>query len=184
MGSKGWPSELSGERLVAAVRAHLHAPAARAIARHLSHSPAMLDELVSLGRYLGIEAAQFPELMWLVDVASIPELPIGWLRCELTLTLTLTKTRSRTRTQTRTLTRTRCEDIDGRVYYWNAALSLAQWEHPQHSYIVGVATRLTQSVSRARRTSGAAAQEAEVRAQAAVEGDESFRSRRSSFIEE
>ena len=171
MGSKGWPSELSGERLVAAVRAHLHAPAARAIARHLSHSPAMLDELVSLGRYLGIEAAQFPELMWLVDVASIPELPIGWLRCELTLTLTLSLTKTRTRTRTRT----RCEDIDGRVYYWNAALSLAQWEHPQHSYIVGVATRLTQSILGARRKSGAVAQEAEVRAQAVVE-DESFKS--------
>ena len=88
MGRKGWPSELSGETLVAAVRDYLHAPAARAIARHLSHSPAMLDELVSLGRYLGIEAAQFPELMWLVDVASVPELPIGWLRCELTRTRT------------------------------------------------------------------------------------------------
>ena len=113
--------------------------------------------------------------MWLVDVATNPELPIGWLRCELTLTLTLTKTRSRTRTQTRTLTRTRCEDIDGRVYYWNAALSLAQWEHPQHSYIVGVATRLTQSILGARRKSGAVAQEAEVRAQAVVE-DESFKS--------
>ena len=58
MGRKGWPSELSGESLVAAVRAHLHAPAARAHARHLSHSPAMLDELVSLGRYLGIDAQQ------------------------------------------------------------------------------------------------------------------------------
>ena len=166
MGRKGWPSELSGESLVAAVRDYLHAPAARAIARHLSHSPAMLDELVSLGRYLGIEAAQFPELMWLVDVASVPELPIGWLRCELT--------------QARTRTRSRCEDIDGRVYYWNAALSLAQWEHPQHSYIVGVATRLTQSVLKSRRNSAAAAQEGEARA---LVEDESFRSRRSSFIE-
>ena len=104
--------------------------------------------------------------MWLVDVATNPELPIGWLRCEDTLTLTLTPTPTPTPTLTPTLTR--CEDIDGRVYYWNAALSLAQWEHPQHSYLVGVATRLTQSVTRARRTSGAAAQEAEVRAQ--VEG--------------
>ena len=51
------------------------------------------------------------------------------------------------------------------MYYWNAALSLAQWEHPQHSYIVGVAMRLTQSVTRARRNSDAAAQEAEARAQ-------------------
>ena len=106
--------------------------------------------------------------MWLVDVATNPELPIGWLRCEDTLTLTLTPTPTPTPTPTLTPTLTRCEDIDGRVYYWNAALSLAQWEHPQHSYLVGVATRLTQSVTRARRTSGAAAQEAEVRAQ--VEG--------------
>ena len=85
MGRKGWPSELGGESLIAAVRAQLHAPAARAIAQHLAHSPKMVDELVSLGRYLGIEAAEFPELMWLVDVASFPQLPVGWLRCEPTL---------------------------------------------------------------------------------------------------
>ena len=82
-----------------------------------------------------------------------------------TLTPNPAPTPTPTLTLTRTPTLTRCEDIDGRVYYWNAALSLAQWEHPQHSYLVGVATRLTQSVTRARRTSGAAAQEAEVRAQ-------------------
>ena len=96
------------------------------------------------------------------------------------LTLALTRARARARTRTRTRTRTRCEDIDGRVYYWNAALSLAQWEHPQHSYIVGVATRLTQSVLKSRRNSAAAAQEGEARA---LVEDESFRSRRSSFIE-
>ena len=57
-----------------------------------------------------------PELMWLVDAAMSPELPIGWLRQEPT--------------------------GFANEYYYNAPSGVAQWEHPQTSFLTGVATRL------------------------------------------
>ena len=85
---------------------------------------------------------------------ATPELPAGWLRCETS---------------------------DHKVYYWNAALSISQWEHPQHSYLSGVATRLTHAVARVRKA--AAAAEAAEEARALLERTDSPhpRSRRSSM---
>ena len=54
--------------------------------------------------------------MWLVDAAMSPELPVGWIRQEPT-------------------------GFAGE-YYYNAPSGVAQWEHPQTSFLTGVAMRL------------------------------------------
>ena len=124
VGRTRWASELSGEALLRAARQHLWAPAQARRARHLAHTPCPVDETLVLAQYLGIDPQLYPELLWLADAAMTPDMPVGWLRCDA---------------------------ADGiSEYYWNATLGVAQWEHPQLSYISGVATRLVQSIARAR----------------------------------
>ena len=125
VGRTRWASELSGEALLRAARQHLWAPAQARRARQLAHTPCPVDETLVLAMYLGIDPQLYPELLWLADAAMTPDMPVGWLRC--------------------------CDAADGiSEYYWNATLGVAQWEHPQLSYISGVATRLVQSIARAR----------------------------------
>ena len=94
-------------------------------ARQLWHAPCPLDTLVLLGQYLGLEASVHPTLMWLVDCALTLALPLGWQRVELL-------------------------HAQGgecaREYYCNSAFGLAQWEHPQLSFLTGVARRLRRAV--------------------------------------
>ena len=94
-------------------------------ARQLWHAPCPLDTLVLLGQYLGLEASLHPTLMWLVDCALALKLPLGWQRVELVHAQS-----------------GEC----AREYYCNAAFGLAQWEHPQLSFLTGVARRLRRAV--------------------------------------
>ena len=54
-------------------------PLIPARAAALWHEPCHLNELITYGNYIGVDAALFPEFMWLVNVALTPELPVGWL---------------------------------------------------------------------------------------------------------
>lgn len=120
------PAGLSGDALVQAAKDHVLAPVQAKRARSLAHQPCMADELFLLGQYLGVDALEFPELMWLAEAAMSAELPMGWLWHE---------------------------PLDDRThgYFFNAALGVAQWEHPQHSYIAGVAARLVESQRKIKR---------------------------------
>jgi len=109
-----WP-DLHGAELEARAEAELWAPVKSARAAALAHEPCQLTELINFGNYIGLDAALYPELMWLVNVALTPELPVGWLHRSLP---------------------------DGSAYYWNAILGLAQWEHPAVSYCCGIAKRI------------------------------------------
>ena len=108
----------SGDSLAAITRRELYEPrcAARAVA--LSHQPDPLDVIVRQGAYMNLDAARFPELMWLAELALTPLLPPGWVRCP---------------------------DADsGKDFFWNAVCGSAQWEHPYSSFLNGVAARLLQ----------------------------------------
>ena len=81
----------------------------------LAHNPCPLDEIVMNAQLIGLNATVDYELMWIVDPMLTPELPVGWMR----------KT-----------------TVEGLEYYWNAIVGSAQWEHPQVSYLTGVAKHL------------------------------------------
>ena len=115
------PAGLSGDALVRAAKDHVLAPVLAKRVRSLAHQPCPADELFLLGHYLGVDALEFPELMWLAEAAMSADLPLGWLWHE-------------------------PPDDRTRGYFFNAALGVAQWEHPQHSYIAGVAARLVESL--------------------------------------
>ena len=72
--------------------------------------------------------------MFLVDAILTPELPVGWLRHE---------------------------TAEGKVFFWNAALGVSQWEHPQVAYLTGVTTRLVNALARVRQRAGAVSPSAE-----------------------
>ena len=74
----------------------------------------------------------------------------------------------------------RYRTAEGHLYYLRDD-GVSQWEHPQHSYLSGVATRLTHAVARVRKA--AAAAEAAEEARALLERTDSPhpRSRRSSM---
>jgi hypothetical protein len=98
-------------------------------ARQLWHAPCPLDTLVLLGQYLGLEASLHPTLMWLVDCALALKLPLGWQRIELVHAQSGSQSGSQSG-----------------EYYCNSAFGLAQWEHPQLSFLTGVARRLRRAV--------------------------------------
>ena len=134
VGRARWGSEMGGEALVRAARQQLQQPAAAKVAARLAHQPCPADELVVLGQLLGLDAQLYPELMWLADVAMSAELPVGWLRHE---------------------------TAEGKVFFWNAALGVSQWEHPQVAYLTGVTTRLVNALARVRQRAGAVSPSAE-----------------------
>ena len=88
----------------------------------LSHEPCPLEALILMGHYIGVDACLHPQLMWLVDCALSPELPVGWATIQL---------------------------LDGSEYYGHASCGIAQWEHPQVSFLTGVARALVPLLSSA-----------------------------------
>ena len=107
-------AKLSYERAVEKARELLWTPRREARALELAHSPCPLDELIMSAQYLGINPVEHRDLMFLVDAMMSPELPVGWMRCA----------------------------DGGEEYYWNGLLGWAQWEHPQYSFLTGVAKHL------------------------------------------
>ena len=103
------------DTVVAEVRRQLWQPKRAARSLHLSHSPCPLDTAVLMGQYIGVCAAKRPDLMWLVDLALTPELPVGWVRVE---------------------------GSSGAEHFVHAACGLSQWEHPQTAFLTGIARRL------------------------------------------
>lgn len=89
-------------------------PIRRARALSVSHQPCPLDEIVMAAQYLGLSPTQDAKLMFLVDAMLCPELPVGWLR----------------------------KSTPSGEYFWNSLCGLAQWEHPQISFLTGVADHL------------------------------------------
>jgi len=90
----------------------------------LAHQPCQLEMLVQQAHAMGINPAQSPELMWLVECAQTPTTPVGWLRCSAV------------------------GAIGGEVgqdYYWNMATGITQWEHPHVAFLCGVAKRLIEA---------------------------------------
>ena len=98
-----------------AAHAQLWKPCVGPRAAKLSHEPCPLEAIVLMGHYLGVDACLTPELMWVVDCALSPLMPIGW-------STLLTP--------------------DGTPYYAHAACGLVQWEHPQTAFLTGVVRRL------------------------------------------
>ena len=90
---------------------------ARAI--ELAHQPCPLDEILMAAIYLGIDPVDHCDMMFLIDAMLTPEMPVGWLVLN-------------------------CAGEGGQAdeYYWNTLLGYAQWEHPQLSFLTGVATYL------------------------------------------
>jgi len=111
-----WPG-MHGAELEQTAEQEIWWPLRPARSAVLAHEPCQLSELISFGNYIGLDAALHPELMWLVNCAITPELPVGWLHRN---------------------------TADGSAFYWNVVLGVAQWEHPAVSYYCGVARRLTQ----------------------------------------
>jgi hypothetical protein len=101
----------SAAELEQAVRTQLHEPRRAARAAQLSHEPCPLEALVRMGHFIGIDACLNPGLMWLVDCALTPEMPVGWSEVPLP---------------------------DGRQFYVHAACGMSQWEHPQTAFLTGV----------------------------------------------
>ena len=115
------PRDLDFADATAMARELLWEPRKAARAVDLSHDPCPLDELLHAAMYLGLNpGTNQAELMFLVDCMLSPELPVGWLVRN-------------------------CQGENGAVadeYYWNALLGFAQWEHPQVSFLTGVADYL------------------------------------------
>eukprot|EP00966_Prymnesium_polylepis_P079848 1850360-Prymnesium_polylepis.1 len=57
--------------------------------------------------------------MWLAELALTPELPVGWMVCHL--------------------------DESAPPFYWHPTTALAQWEHPQESFVSGLAARFVRA---------------------------------------
>ena len=125
------PSLGDYERAVGSLRTMLYESRKAARALVLAHTPCPLDEMVYAAQYLGLNAATDRDLMWIIDVMLTPELPVGWLRKS---------------------------TVEGTEYYWNALLGAAQWEHPQVSFLTGVASGLREL--RQREATAAAEREA------------------------
>ena len=68
-----------------------------------------------MGHYLGIDASLHPDLMWIVDCALTPQLPVGWVAVE---------------------------QHSGLPYYAHSSCGLAQWEHPQTAFLTGIVKKL------------------------------------------
>lgn len=120
-GEASWP-EVRGDygRLQSVARHQLWNEQRRAArGARLAHQPCPLDTLIQKAQHLGFDASEQPELMWLVDCALTPEMPVGWLRVS----------------------------VDGAAeglaeYFWNTSTGLTQYEHPHESFLVGVVARL------------------------------------------
>ena len=95
----------------------------RARAERLAHRPCRLEVLIQQGYALGVDASKNPELMWLTDCALTPTMPIGWLTCS----------------------QLGSEIASESHYHWSAVCGLLQWEHPEVSYLCGVAARLVEA---------------------------------------
>jgi len=111
---------LSYPDAVCEARRLLYEPRKAARAVQLASAPCPMDELLINAQYLGLNAAEHAELMFLVDAMLTPELPCGWLR------------------------RAAPGMAAGDEFYWHALLGWAQWEHPQVSLLSGVAAALKQ----------------------------------------
>lgn len=78
----------------------------------LATQPASLSELHVAALYLGFGLRSHPDLCWLASAALCAELPYGWGVAT---------------------------TPGGDPYYYNPALVVAQWEHPTHAYLRGLA---------------------------------------------
>ena len=83
-------------------------------ARHaaLAVRPRSLMELHRAAVYLGIPLRRHPELLWIASALYAAQLPLGWFEAR---------------------------TAEGTVYYYCPALGCAQWEHPAHCHLRGVA---------------------------------------------
>mgnify|MGYP000973805524 CR=1 FL=1 len=116
---------LDSARLERAVKAQLFDSARkRARADVLAHQPCRLEVLVTQGFALGLDAATEPELMWLCDCALAPRLPLGWIASSASGSM---------------------RHGDGSEFYWHTVVGLTQWEHPEVSFLTGVAARLVEA---------------------------------------
>ena len=112
-----WPG-LKGTALLNTAKRELWERSGVASARavQLCAQPCPLDLVVQMAIYLGIEPTTHPQLMWLAHAALSPEsLPAGWAAAT---------------------------DQFGETYYWNKAMGLCQWDHPQVAFLCGVAAKL------------------------------------------
>ena len=98
-----------------ALQAELHTPCVAMRAAQLHHEPCPLEAVVLMGHYLGIDASLHPDLMWIVDCALTPQLPVGWVAVE---------------------------QHSGLPYYAHSSCGLAQWEHPQTAFLTGIVKKL------------------------------------------
>ena len=124
---QAWPERdtATSERLERVTKAALwDAPRRRARGEQLAHLPCRVETLVQQGFALGLDPSQHRDLMWLADVALAPEVPVGWIPC------------------------TALGAEDEATFYWSVASGLTQWEHPEVSFISGVATRLVSARQR------------------------------------
>jgi len=115
VGEDSWPG-MPASFVNEEARRAIWEPRRTARAVWLAHTPCPLEELVMMAQYLGLDASLQPELMWLVDCALTPELPPGWVRCEVGET--------------------------GEEYFHHSTCGLTQWEHPTTAFLTGVARRL------------------------------------------
>ena len=113
------PRGLSYTQSVAKAKELIWEPRKTARAIELAHQPCPLDEILMAAIYLGIDPVDHCDMMFLIDAMLTPEMPVGWLVLN-------------------------CAGEGGQAdeYYWNTLLGYAQWEHPQLSFLTGVATYL------------------------------------------
>ena len=120
LAGEAWAHDVSEDvepaELVAAVRRQLWEPRLAARASELAHAPCPLEGVVKMAHFLGCDPVLYPHLMWIVDCALTPELPVGWAAVR--------------------------ERPDAEPYYTHAACGLAMWEHPQTAFLTGVLRRL------------------------------------------